>query len=171
MSHLMIDIETLGTGNNARILSVGMVKFTETAILERKYFVVDQKSAGGDIDFDTVKWWLNQSDKAKQVFYAQDTMPEGLLAETLTDYLETHKVETVWANSPRFDIVILDSLLQRHGKKPISFRMQRDYRTMRALFPLDNPPTPTIAHNALDDAVCQVEVLQAILQQYNIELR
>lgn len=171
MSHIMIDLETLGTGNNARILSVGMVKFNESEILDRKYFVIDQKSAKGDIDFDTVKWWLNQSDKAKQVFYEQADWSEWLLAEMIIDYLETHKVETVWANSPRFDIVILDSLLQRHGKKPISFRIQRDYRTIRELFPLDNPPTADIPHNALDDAVCQVEVLQAILSQYNITLR
>ena len=40
MSHLMVDIETLGTDNNARILSVGIVEFDETNTLETRLSIV-----------------------------------------------------------------------------------------------------------------------------------
>lgn len=172
MSHLMVDIETLGTDNNARILSVGIVEFDETNTLETCYYVVDQTTAKGIIDFDTVKWWLGQSDKAKQVFYEKDTLSEQTLAALLIDrYITQRHIETIWANSPNFDIVILNNLLRRHAHKQFAFYKLRDYRTMKAMFPLASAPIPIIAHNALDDAVCQVQVLQAILKQYNIQLR
>ena len=71
MSNLMLDIETLGTGPNSVILSIGAVEFDETGVISKFYEAIDPESCtdwGLQIDARTVLWWMDQNDAARKTF-------------------------------------------------------------------------------------------------------
>ncbi|MFM9673750.1 3'-5' exonuclease, partial [Streptomyces galilaeus] len=69
MNHVMLDLETMGQGNNAAIVAIGAVFFEPTTgeIGDTFYRKIDLESAAqyGEIDPNTVLWWLKQSDAAR----------------------------------------------------------------------------------------------------------
>lgn len=72
-------------------------------------------------------------------------------------------LEGVWSNGA-VDHSWLDSLMEYTGlKNPVPFYLQRDFRTMRALHPVDTPEFAGTKHNALDDALHQTAHLLDIL--------
>ena len=73
MIHISLDLETLSTSCNATILSLGAVRFDidKGDILEEFYYLVSMKSSMKlkfNIDPETIKWWMKQSDEARQIF-------------------------------------------------------------------------------------------------------
>lgn len=65
MNHLMVDLETFGTGTKAPIVQIGAVQFDPVAGELGAEFVVNvslasNASLGRAIDPDTVLWWLGQ---------------------------------------------------------------------------------------------------------------
>jgi DNA polymerase III epsilon subunit-like protein len=59
----MIDIETLGLGPGATILSIGAVRFSTDGLGEEFYREISLQSCqavGLEIDADTLEWWLEQ---------------------------------------------------------------------------------------------------------------
>ena len=72
----MIDIETLGKSEFAPLVSIGAIEFKpeDNKALGREFYqVVDlgESVVGYAIDVDTLKWWMQQSDKAREVFKEQ----------------------------------------------------------------------------------------------------
>ena len=70
IQHIMLDLETMGTGPNAAITAIGAVKFDpdKGEIVETFYFKVNLESSvkqGGVIDASTVIWWLGQNEEAR----------------------------------------------------------------------------------------------------------
>ena len=69
MQHVMVDLETMGTGSYAAIVSIGAVKFYpdepfDPATAESFYAVISLASAmkaGLRVDADTVMWWPRSS--------------------------------------------------------------------------------------------------------------
>ena len=68
--HVMLDLETMGTGPTAAITAIGAVAFSvEAGITDTFYKKVDLESSvrnGGTMDPGTVIWWLGQSDAARK---------------------------------------------------------------------------------------------------------
>ena len=68
MTHIMLDLETMGNSSNAAITAIGAVKFDiANGITDSFYLKVDLESAvalGGKMDPSTVIWWLGQNDAA-----------------------------------------------------------------------------------------------------------
>src|SRR4051812_35955260 len=65
--HVMLDLETWGTGNDAVIVSVGACKFDREEILDRFHVGVDPTSCqalGLKIDAGTVLWWMSADQRA-----------------------------------------------------------------------------------------------------------
>ena len=83
MTHISLDLETMGTGPMSSILSIGAVVFeldgTYTNLSGPAFYTtIDLKSCedrGLRIDASTVKWWATQSDEARRVI----TDPDALL--------------------------------------------------------------------------------------------
>lgn len=75
------------------------------------------------------------------------------------------ELEGVWSLGG-IDHVWLDSLMEYTGlKNPVHYALQRDFRTLRALFPeVQAPEFKGTPHNALDDALYQTEHMLNILQ-------
>ena len=174
---MMIDLETLGTSENAMIVSIGACLFDFNGIVARHYSVIDiERPTVGkyDIDLGTVKWWMKQNDEARAVFNS----PVGGLSDALIELRQfahsfgaTTKDLKVWGNGASFDNVILRNAYDKEGiASPWKYWNDRCYRTLKNMFrhvPCQREGTP---HNALDDAVTQAQHLRRILDFEDMEL-
>ena len=172
MVKIMCDLETMGNGSNAAIISIGAVSFDILGIKEKFYSRVDLASsvrAGGVIDASTVLWWMEQNKKARlELTKKSPFLYESLLAfkSWVTSIAKEEEVE-LWGNGATFDNVILrNSYKLVNLEAPWSFRGDRCYRTIKAMFP--NIPlgeNVRTVHNALDDAEYQALHLIKIFKE------
>ena len=164
---IMIDIETLSVEPNALILTIAAVKFDrKTPITEydsaNVFYVridIDScKKIGMHIDTSTLKWWETQSKEAKyEVFENPDRVPIREALEQLSVFLKSSKY--VWANSPNFDCVILESAFKLCKLDvPWKFWNLRDCRTIYDIFRVFRN-TKNTAHHALEDCKSQIAFL------------
>lgn len=174
MNHIMLDLETMGTGPNAAIVAIGAVEFelTKTGgqLGDSFYQCISLESAmatGGQVDAGSVLWWLKQSDAARSMFtqpalYAYDALQQ------FADWMAARgdaKNLRVWGNGASFDNVILASAYRRAGAPlPWNSFNDRCYRTVKSM----HPSAPAIQrtgthHNAMDDAISQANHLIAML--------
>lgn len=167
MNNVMVDLETLGKGSNAAIVAIGAVEFDPVEGLGREFYkVVNAESsvkAGMVIDADTVKWWMQQSDEARDIFHYDGC--------SLDDVLRQFEVwfpfdAELWGNGATFDNVVLGNAYALCGiARPWSYRGDRCYRTLKNLYPLEMEWEGT-HHNALDDAKNQARHAIAILRKH-----
>jgi len=174
--HIMLDIETLGNGSNACIVSIGAVEFcAKTGEIGKTFEVIvdpEDSAKYGILDASTVVWWMRQCDGARQ-----RTFPTKGLKDLKTSLIllsafvgEGDDLHGVWGNGATFDNVILHNAAKQVGMRPMwEFRLDRDLRTMvwldgtlGVLAPLPDSESIT-AHAALDDAIWQAKRLANIL--------
>jgi len=173
--NVMVDLETMGTRSDSAILSIGAVEFTlsNNPILGKRFYqVIDLKSSFlfGRIYPDTVMWWLQQSQSARDSILDESKvgLPEGLRyfaqwIKSLSCMDITHDGETqdvcIWGNGAATDNVILDYAYKQCGGKPWSHKNDRCYRTIKAQFPKIEKSNSGTHHHALDDAINQATYL------------
>ena len=168
----MLDIETLGKGNNALILSIGAVKFDPRGeeLDESFYITINPEDAQGwglDIDASTVIWWMGKSDSAREAF-------KNPYALGLVDALNSFKNYLgcdmpVWGNGATFDNVILKNAYEVIGEPtPWTYRSDRCYRTLAAICPDVKMSRIGTFHNAVDDAKSQALHLQRIYKKLGL---
>lgn len=172
MKNVMVDLETLGNGSNAVIVSIGAVEFDETGLGNTFYRVVSPQSCvdkGMVIDASTVMWWMQQSDAARKALLTPDAMRIEYALTEFSVFAADCSAQYVWGNGATFDNVILSNAYNTCGLlRPWSYRDDRCYRTLRALYPhVSAGPSHGTAHNALDDAVYQALHAVAILKEMN----
>ena len=168
---LSLDIETLGTKNDAPVLSIGWCWFNydkpDIEPTGKGYagFNVDEQvpALGRVIRPDTVKWWFQQGDGARAAAFPQNPGSFAAFIPQLTKMLDA--ADGVWAKGPDFDCTILQSLVDACGhtyKWP--FWKHRCVRTMTTMFPQFHAHIKLQgdAHNALDDAIHQANQIRAI---------
>jgi len=168
--HVMVDIETLGIGPNAMIVQIGAVRFDPEGV--GATFNFNATFGDGDMDVDTVVWWLRQSAEAQAAVFGQSVPRDGPLRQGLYDFVRWLFVKPtmyVWANSPSFDLALMKGAWSRHASDPpriggvswpITPRMERDFRTLRTLGRLmgvEGPVRVGPKHDALSDARFQAE--------------
>lgn len=175
MLHVMVDIETLGKGPNAALLSLGAVKFdTEKLGIEADFYtMINPESCqdfGLDIDASTVMWWMDpEQSLAREAYMAhkadQLDLPTALEGfASWINYGEPTGVKAVWGNGATFDNVILRNAFDAIGGEcPWEFWQDRCYRTVKNLRKDIPMKREGQHHNALDDARSQALHLQTIL--------
>ena len=172
---LMVDLETMATGPNATILTLGAVHFNPygNGYGDRLYFRVsidDQDALAREVDPATIEWWGKQDPVImEEAFSDEDRVP---LADAIDQF---HKFawgcSTFWSHGATFDLVILENLYRQVGKPlPWNFWQLRDTRT---LFDLGVDPDMPKAekHNALQDAIRQAVGVQNIYAKLKIKER
>ena len=178
--NMMLDLETMGNKPDSAIVAIAAVPFdmvsgvTDDALF---YEVVDLRSSakhGGSIDADTVLWWLKQEGPARMEI--TDPEKQNGLSDTLyrlSKFSEKHcdKAVQVWGNGCNFDNVVLRYAYEQCGIQPFwKFWNDRDVRTIvelgrnAGIDPKKDFPFVGEAHNALDDALHQVNYVVAIHQ-------
>ena len=167
---VMVDIETLGTDPGAAIVSVGAVRFGKSRDRETYFESVDPKSAtnaGLEIDAETLEWWLERDGPAQAQLIGGREL-ETVLRE-FNDFVTW--ADTLWANSPSFDLAILKAAMRAVGMEPNwAFYQERDFRTLKNL-----PGRPMIEqenkHHALADAEYQATVAEEMLERFAVEMQ
>jgi hypothetical protein len=180
---LMLDLETLSTRKNARVMTIAAVLFnTHTGQIGdtmhlglHRYGRINGQYDG--VDDETLAWWLSppQAVALKRItalIQKQPYAPHRAL-EKLAAFIAKHQPVTFWSNGASFDLAILDNLFTAHGMSiPWRFWQERDTRTIvdaaRQITGSD-PKKHVIfegqPHDALNDARYQARyVIQAYKQ-------
>lgn len=181
-THLMVDMETMGNGPDAPIVSIGAVFFDpSTGNTGAEFYQVvsleSSMSFGMKPDASTIQWWLKQSSEARSAILVDEAM--GLLEtlELLADFIAenaangSHTVQ-LWGNGCSFNNVILRRAYALTDTPfAVPFWNDRDVRTMVELGksvginPRFDIPFEGDMHNALSDARHQVKYVSAIWQR------
>lgn len=180
MTHIMIDIETLGTTYHAPVLAIGAIAFNpETGELGKKFYgTIDVAEAvkHGRTDGATVRWWLQQNEEARQQVVAGKHAPE-LVFEKFHEYLISFGQDLkVWGNGATFDITILEFAFPRILEKPAPWKFWnvRDCRTIKELASgiaeFEETRTGT-HHKAIDDAIHQAKWVSNAWQALRVSNR
>ncbi|KTA92499.1 ATPase [Aeromonas salmonicida subsp. smithia] len=186
MNNVMLDLETMGKGPRAAIVTIGAVFFDpmtgELGAEFEAHIHLRDSARFGEMDPDSVLWWLAQGDEARSSIiepkyrYAGE-MGRLKLTEALLDFcdwIDEHgqKVTAMWGNGAGFDNVILANAYHAVDiKTPWSFWQDRDVRTivelgrtLRGFDPKKDMPFEGVRHSALDDAKHQARYVSAIYQ-------
>ena len=165
--HGMIDLETLGTGSNSVVVSVGLVAFNIStgeilAELDKGLNLNQQIKTGGVIDGDTLEFHFAQAPDSIQKMAQRKVLDvkEGL--ELISNFIKANNLTRLWGNGATFDNVILRNLYARHLKVfPLGFWTDRDLRTAVDIYNIDTRTVPFegIKHYCLDDARHQIKLL------------
>lgn len=171
---LMIDIETMGKGANALILSIGAVAFDRdgTALGPSLPWHIDAEQAvrgGAVVDISTVLWWMQQSGAARAALVGgqANAMHEGKVLVSLHDWFKVHMDPDarVWALPPVFDLRIIHEMAARR-LLPLPWKHWRE-RCLRTAADehrrgAELRVRPELAHDALSDAVAQAQWVMAL---------
>jgi hypothetical protein len=188
--HVMIDLETLGTGKEATILQIGACDFDPEVGVGAGRFMrhVSMESnfaLNRTVDPGAFLFWLDQPRAAQQrIVQGQKTAMH--LATALSELIEfcqhasgrrsmgsrPEKPAGVWSHGAGFDVVILETAYAACGiDPPWTYRDARDTRTLWALSRTHGRGEPEalvegneMEHDALADAVWQAQVTCAVWQ-------
>jgi hypothetical protein len=162
---VMVDLETLGRRPGCAVLSIGAVEFGSAGLGRELYVVLnreDQCRTGLlHEDEETIKWWMGQTEAARQVLTDAGSEKAFSVEKALTQ-LNTFlspvgfKRVKVWGNGADFDNAILSCLYGAVGQTPPwDFWNNRCYRTLKNLVKGPKLERTGTYHNALDDAKTQ----------------
>lgn len=168
MKDMMLDIEAMGTGNNAAIIQIAACYFDrKTGKIGDKFKVnIDLNSSidvGLSVNADTICWWLEQSDEARKSILKK---PRVKIKTALNDFKSfSKKAKNIWSHSP-YDFTIICSALIACGFKPLNYRYARDIRTLTDLGKKgkNDFKREGTHHDALDDCIFQVKYCVAAMQ-------
>lgn len=176
MTHVMLDLETFGTGNDAVIVAIGAAKFdpnTLTRVDDSIYITIDPESCmnyGLKVDASTIMWWMHE-DRAQPLrdWYATNRIDLGSALDAFAMWMGADL--PVWGNGAAFDNVILRSAYKATGlTAPWSFYNDRCYRTMKNIGKGVEIKRVGTHHNAVDDSITQAQHLQDIVAHLGIAL-
>lgn len=183
-NEVMIDIETLSTSTRAVVLSVAAHTFNKSVGLRTTNEAMwtlnldEQFAAGRSVSESTLMFWLAQKNTpAFDIAFAANRSWEvnpGLCA--LSAFIRHVAGDVFWANSPNFDMVILESLYRDFGiAVPWRYHQWRDVRTIAAEADLDRKWTPPdwdseheMPHHPLSDCRRQIAVVKEARRRLGI---
>ncbi|EMP5337444.1 3'-5' exoribonuclease, partial [Citrobacter freundii] len=114
MNHLMIDLETMGNGPYAPIISIGAVFFEPNSGEIGSDFQVNVSLESSmrfraRPDASTILWWMEQGEDARRAL-TTETQELSTALSWLSDFISKHakpRFVQVWGNGASFDCVIL----------------------------------------------------------------
>lgn len=168
-THVMIDIETMGDGNEAALLSIGAVKFDPLidGVLDSFYVAISLASSvahGLKMSPSTVEWWLDPERQPAWIRYAAEEKHDLYTAMDAFAHWYGPESLPTWGNGATFDNIITRSGFDKAGvPMPWKFWDDRCYRTLKNLAPDVKLVRQGVHHNALDDAVSQALHMQQVV--------
>ncbi len=186
MTHIMLDIETLGKKPGCVVLSAALVRFSDLATASVVFNVHEQYAAGLVSDPGTVAWWQEQTSVA-QAAVTQGARPIAAALGYIRDWLNWattcppatgdygpvprppeifNKPWFIWCHGAGFDAPILAEVFERFGfPVPWDFRQVRDTRTLYDLAGINlSDFSEGERHIAANDALCQTKAAVASLE-------
>lgn len=141
MNNVMMDLETMGKGPHAAIVTIGAVFFDpmtgELGAEFEAHIDLNDSARFGEMDPDTVLWWLGQSDDARAALKPSgksQRLDDALwgLYEWMVNGSEGNNGNLkVWGNGASFDNVIMRNACRQTRVPPAwSYWNDRDVRTV-----------------------------------------
>lgn len=183
LSHVVIDIETLGLGLRPVIIAIGAVALDEHyEVIGRFYHAIrGDNQPGREMDFDTVKWWaLKTSPAAREaVFHADACTLRRAVVDFVRWVMSYSAVRSdtdvqFWGKGPEFDNVIWRDAVACYDdsaflSKVWTYRNDQSLRTVelmaKAMGITVEVPDTAIAHHALCDAEWEAEYLRQAMHK------
>lgn len=169
-THLMLDLETLGTRPGAVILAAAFVRFSDEAHVTLNLDIQEQQALGLEIDHATRIWWGEQEAKHPGAWAAAtcNAVPVTTALAHFAMWINWAAGggdALIWCHGATFDAPLLGELYRRAGIAcPWQFWNVRDTRTLYDLAGVNNKdyavPPP---HIALNDAIGQTRAANAAL--------
>lgn len=178
---ISLDLETLSTNKNAVVLTIGAATVSPTEGVGKSTFSVAlcaqaQIDEGLHVSFETLRWWMRQSNEAKREAFEVPHVHPVVGLEMFRGWLASHGYPPVWSKGPHFDGAILDSLCEAFGVEAvIPYRNHRDIRTIEEAFQSyvkdervlerfwsmrERAYRETVEHDAVQDAIAQGKVVE-----------
>ena len=142
MIHAMVDIEALGKGDNALVVSAALVAFSPdnaaavapfVAVFDPLVVNVRLQSAldhGAQVDGSTLRFWMEQDDAARKALFV-DALDESTALARIREWWQASFAEAIWGHGVNFDLRLLGAAFRRHGQRaPWHYRQERDTRTL-----------------------------------------
>lgn len=174
-THLVLDIETLGTKPGCVVTEIGMVVIKDMHIVDSASWKVDIISSiyklGMTVDKSTAEWWSSfPDDKIDELINQSDlAIPPNIVTELMSKFLLKYDFDYFWGNSPDFDYNILNELVVRSNRlhdKPLKmpwegcFWKMRDVRTLISGSGMkDYNISNSHSHEAIFDATYEAQQL------------
>lgn len=177
---IMVDIETLGTGEGATIFQIAAISFDITTGQIKDTFEVIgdiEKYSSLNVDGSTLKWWLNTNKELLTDLLNKGTHDEYEMFDELhrwllkQSYIGDMKDVYLWGNGILFDNAKIQSELNSciGLKYPIFYRNDRDLRTLLELASMKSglteeelkksvEDTNETLHDAFDDTKYQIRL-------------
>lgn len=173
---VMVDLETMGTSNNAAIVAIGAFKFNlnerqdvSTIGYNQKFYsnvkLASSMRAGLKVDAGAIVWWMDQEQEVRNHLNLNPiSLYDALTA--FNSWILPGK-PMLWGNGATFDNVILRSAMEPVMVEPNwHYKQDMCYRTVKNLFGKDvSFQRIGTQHNALDDAITQGIHLQKIMEK------
>jgi exodeoxyribonuclease VIII len=177
--HVMIDLETLSTENNAVILQFAAVAFDPMALAKGEQpgvvatfdmFPTLRSQLSRRVD-ETFLWWMKQAPAAQRIQADAQREDLRLVLSAFSQWYNKVDGKEVWAHGATFDIsIVKDAYATVNLPAPWGYRDHRDTRTLfddAALVRQANgrektaiPAFTGVEHDALADAIFQAILVQ-----------
>jgi len=178
-THIMIDLETLGTLPDAPIIQIGAVTFTLQSESDFKEDVFNCliKPSQGIFDLNTLNWWIKTN---ADFLYTclDDGEDEAIVLYRFGKWLDEFNLSNktvIWSWPTSFDIPILLSAFRRHQlyiPKVFIYTNKRSSvmcaKTLRYLHGKDLRPANPNKHNAISDCLAQIAAVRLMLSRHLI---
>ena len=188
--NIMVDLETLGTRQDAIVLEISAVEFNcHTGeigeVFDAKLDIDEQVQYRRSLNCETLQWWFKQDEEARKNIFAEDiirfNMPMALAK--FSDFVKRcdnkcnsdsdRRVVKLWGNGSLFDLGILQNMYETYlpnMKLPWKFWAVNDVRTIVDLNPdvkrnckFDGTP-----HCAVDDCKHEIKYLVETLKTIKV---
>lgn len=171
--HIVLDLETLGTGPGCVILQIGAVAIdleSDEAPGEGEVFGTTISVGlslvhGFMVDDATHGWWLEQDRDLAWSVMSGNTEPERALRD-FGQWVEKVGGKYVWGNGPDFDVSILRAYYEEFCIDwPFAYNAPRDVRTIvdlakRQGFDPKSIPFEGNKHDGVDDALHEAKLIR-----------
>ena len=176
-NHVLVDLETVGTGHNAALLSIGAVRFDNAGLHDTFYVNVDPIDSiakGAVADQRTMGWWKTQNADL-QALMTIDQLPLTVALTKFTAWFDKVDKSYIWGFGPSFDCAILEDNYKLCGlRSPWTYRQERCGRTIIQFDPDKKHKKERrpghYEHHALYDAIYEAGQIVAILKELNLKL-
>lgn len=170
----MLDLETMGLPPKGAIISMGAIPFdTDGTTGPHFHSLIDLEDCvkcGMEITPSTLLWWMGKltfENRGEVIGGNRECLKTALIR--FSDYVKQFPPGLkIWANSPNFDLALLETAYQLTGiKYPFRFNSYLDVRTIKWFGKEYGIPVSNLGnnHNSLDDCYNQIKLVTSVLNQ------
>lgn len=182
--HVMIDVETLGIGLNAPIISIAAVlfnlhtgeyltTFAHKETFYKKISLEENEKYNSYIEPETLRWWLRTDSELLYKTIHRTKNNYTNFEETLKELKSFCLNKFIWARSPSFDITHLKRISNKVGiDLNFSYKKEMDVRTLFNLYPniVREIKHDGEKHDALSDCIFQIKGVCEIYKKLKINI-